>query len=226
MAGPITLTEKDWDSIDAILLDMDGTLLDLRFDNQFWQQAVPEIYATSNGITLQESLSVLEEHYHKHHGTLNWYCTDFWSETLGLDIIKHKYEHAHRIDFRPGTIDFLERVQRSEKDVILVTNAHPNTLKVKVEQTGINRYFDKLYTSHQFNEPKESARFWTLLEQDMQVPLQRCLFVDDTESILIQAQQSGVKFVAMVSQPDMSKPARESISLPNVNRLTEIFESL
>ncbi len=37
----------DWDNIDTVLLDMDGTLLDLAFDNWFWQRHVPEQYALS-----------------------------------------------------------------------------------------------------------------------------------------------------------------------------------
>ncbi|MCP4043692.1 MAG: haloacid dehalogenase, partial [Gammaproteobacteria bacterium] len=31
----------NWNSIHTVLLDMDGTLLDLHFDNQFWLEHVP-----------------------------------------------------------------------------------------------------------------------------------------------------------------------------------------
>ena len=31
----------DWKSITAVFLDMDGTLLDLYFDNYFWHEHVP-----------------------------------------------------------------------------------------------------------------------------------------------------------------------------------------
>lgn len=34
----------DWQAVDTVLLDMDGTLLDLAFDNYFWQKLVPETY--------------------------------------------------------------------------------------------------------------------------------------------------------------------------------------
>ncbi|MDH3916294.1 MAG: haloacid dehalogenase, partial [Chromatiales bacterium] len=34
----------DWSTVDTVLLDMDGTLLDLRFDNYFWQELVPSRY--------------------------------------------------------------------------------------------------------------------------------------------------------------------------------------
>ncbi|MGD8938682.1 MAG: haloacid dehalogenase, partial [Gammaproteobacteria bacterium] len=34
----------DWTQIDTVLLDMDGTLLDLHFDNHFWREHVPLRY--------------------------------------------------------------------------------------------------------------------------------------------------------------------------------------
>ena len=33
----------NWNKIDTILLDMDGTLLDLYFDNYFWREHVPTL---------------------------------------------------------------------------------------------------------------------------------------------------------------------------------------
>ncbi len=32
----------NWSGIDTVLLDMDGTLLDLAFDRHFWLEHVPE----------------------------------------------------------------------------------------------------------------------------------------------------------------------------------------
>lgn len=217
------MSPEQWDSVDAILLDMDGTLLDLAFDNHFWQQAIPNIYAEEKGISLEQSFEHLGQFYEQYSGTLNWYCTNFWSEKLGLDIIKHKVDLSHGIALRPGTKEFLEHVKASDKQVILVTNAHPDTLRVKLENTDIRNYFDRLYSSHQFNQPKESPLFWSQLESELNVPLSRCIFVDDTESILIQAQQSGVKYIVMVEQPDMTQPAKRGLTLPSVNQLTELL---
>lgn len=223
MARKATLSQSEWNSIDTILLDMDGTLLDLSFDNHFWKTEVPSIYAKESGLTIEQSREFLGKCYQDYNGTLNWYCTDFWAEKLGFDIIAHKTKLAHQVSLRPGTIEFLEIVQKSDKEVVLVTNAHPETLRVKLEQINIKKYFDKLYTSHQFNYPKESPLFWSQLESEMNASLSRCLFVDDTESILRQAKQSGVRYIAMVEQPDLSQPAKTDLTLPSINQLDELL---
>lgn len=217
------LTQGQWDELEAILLDMDGTLLDLAFDNDFWLRQVPRLYAEKMAIDLEVAQKQLFDLYHDHKGTLEWYCTDFWSEQLGIDIIKHKYDLAHNIAIRPGTLEFLHKAKAHNKRLVLVTNAHPDTLAVKMDRVLIAKYFDDIYSSHQFSRPKESPDFWTRLQQEINIPLDRCLFVDDSEEILMVAQQSGVKLVLSVSQPDMSLPVKSGLKFPSINQLNEII---
>jgi len=68
----------DWPHIDSVLLDMDGTLLDLHFDNHFWQQHVPLRYAEARGMAQAEAREELMARYHVRAGTLEWYSVDFW----------------------------------------------------------------------------------------------------------------------------------------------------
>ena len=55
----------DWNAIDTVLLDMDGTLLDLAFDNFFWQQHVPQHYAREHAISEEESLERLMQAFNR-----------------------------------------------------------------------------------------------------------------------------------------------------------------
>lgn len=45
----------EWAKIETVLLDMDGTLLDLNFDNHFWQEFVPQRFAELHGLPLAEA---------------------------------------------------------------------------------------------------------------------------------------------------------------------------
>jgi putative hydrolase of the HAD superfamily len=90
--------KPDWNTIDTVLLDMDGTLLDLNFDNHFWQTHLPRRYAQHHGRDHDEVRTELMARFKAHEGTLPWYSVDFWTEELALDLMVLKEEVAHLID--------------------------------------------------------------------------------------------------------------------------------
>src|SRR5271156_5526660 len=81
-ATPMDTPAVDWTRIDTVLLDMDGTLLDLRFDNWFWQELVPGLYAAAHGLSLPEAVLRLGPKFRETRGTIQWYCVDHWSREL------------------------------------------------------------------------------------------------------------------------------------------------
>ena len=198
----------DWHDIDTVLLDMDGTLLDLAFDNYFWQDYVPRQYALQKQVTDSEALATLSEWIGRHQGTLNWYCLDFWSDELGLDIAGLKRKVAERIGYRPGAEQFLQSLHDSGRRVIMVTNAHPDALSLKVERTGIDRYFHELVSSHSYRAAKEEQAFWSALQQQHPFQSPRTLLVDDSLPVLSSAQQYGIGHLWSILHPDSSAPAR------------------
>ena len=82
----------NWHNIDTVFLDMDGTLLDLHYDNHFWLSHLPQRYADIHGTSLVEAKKILEHYSHTTQGTLDWYCLDYWSDVLDLDIVLLKKE--------------------------------------------------------------------------------------------------------------------------------------
>src|SRR5574344_700514 len=55
MQRPTRNTMLAWQEIETVLLDMDGTLIDLHFDNYFWQRLVPERWGASRGLSLESA---------------------------------------------------------------------------------------------------------------------------------------------------------------------------
>ena len=114
----------DWQGFETILLDMDGTILDLAFDNYFWRKLVPTVYAKNQGISKAQASDVIYSLYTDRLGTLEWYCLDFWSEQLNLDLRSLKHESRDRICFLPGVPAFLDAVKQQNKRLVQLFYYH------------------------------------------------------------------------------------------------------
>lgn len=202
-------TAIDWSSIDTVFLDMDGTLLDLHFDNHFWREHMPKRYAEHHGIAPEKARALLTEQYERHNGTLNWYCIDFWSSELALDIVQLKEEVVHLIAVRPDVPAFLQAMRTTGRRVVMVTNAHPKSLDLKMRETRIDAYFDALISSHQIGIPKEHPDFWLGLHEIEPYDKTRTLFVDDSLPVLKSAQTYGIAHLLAVSNPDSKQPHKD-----------------
>ena len=207
---------------DTLMLDMDGTGLDLAYDNYMWLTHVPGRYAEAHGMTLEEARDFLLASAHAISGDLKWYCLDHWSEYLGVDVFQlHRDEH-HRIDYLPGAQAFLETVRSKPLRVLLVTNSHPDTLHLKDEVTGLSAYFDGVYTSHSYGFAKESQAFWQALHSETGFDPETTMFVDDSHPVLASAATYGVQHVVAITRPDTSEPQRDSANYLGVEGVSEL----
>jgi 5'-nucleotidase len=198
----------DWDLIETVLVDMDGTLLDLAFDNFFWREVVPQRYARISGMSVLAAQQALAPRFDAKIGTLEWYCLDHWTGDLGMDLKALKREHRQHIRFLPGAQDFLASVRSRGKRVCIVTNAHRDTFAVKAEHTGIDRLVDGVVCSHDLAAPKESPAFWRALERHEPFDARRTLLIEDSLEVLGVAGAHGVRYTVAIRRPDSSQPPR------------------
>jgi len=198
-----------WNQIDTVLLDMDGTLLDLHFDNYFWTEHLPQKWGEIHGLDMEAARSRLMAQLEDKVGTLSWYCLDFWSEQLGIDILGLKEEVRHLIRERPQTREFLEFLTRIGKQKALVTNAHEDLIVMKFDATSIGRHFDHVFCAHHFGYPKEDVRFWDELRAVFPFNPETTLLIDDNLSVLRSAQKYGIRHLLTIAQPDSRYPKRE-----------------
>lgn len=206
------------------MLDMDGTVLDLAYDNYVWKELVPEHYARISGISVDDARSRLFAKYEAIQGDIQWYCLDHWSERLGLDVLELHRGVNHRIDYLPGAQGFLKALREHEVRVLLVTNSHPDTLALKDEATGLAAYFDEIYTSHQFGFAKERQEFWHALQEEEDFRRESTLFVDDNRTVLHSAETYGLEMLVEISQPDTSEPARKAAAYTGVPGVADLLD--
>ncbi|WP_139557394.1 GMP/IMP nucleotidase [Methylotetracoccus oryzae] len=213
----------DWSSIDTVFLDMDGTLLDLGFDNYFWRELVPRRYAEARGLSFTDAQARITARYQTQEGALAWYCLDYWSAELGMDLIALKREIASAITVMPYAEAFLRALQALPVRVVLVTNAHPASLSLKMDRTGLDRFFAAQICSHELGMPKESSVFWTRLRKvEPFLPL-RSVLIDDSLAVLQSARRHGIGQTIAIRRPDLNQPPRQIDDFAAVDDLRAVM---
>lgn len=213
----------EWSRISTVLLDMDGTLLDLHYDNHFWLSHVPQRHAEKHGWSFDASLDHLTARYRQVAGTMEWYCVDYWTRELGLDIASLKEEIRHLIAVHPHVADFLAWARLQGRRVILVTNAHHKSLSLKMRHTGLDQYFDAIICAHEFGVPKEHPDFWRRLRTRENFYPGQTLLVDDSIPVLRSARDYGIAYLLSVRQPDSRQAAKDSGEFRAIHSFSEIM---
>ncbi len=212
-----------WECIETVLLDLDGTLLDLHYDNHFWLHHVPLRYADKHAISHAQAYELLMQQYTAAKGTLNWYCVDFWTRELGLDIEQLKHEIADKIAVHPGVPAFLSALRNHGKRVVLVTNAHPASLRLKMQQTGLDQYFHRMLNAHEIGMAKEHNGFWQKLHALEPFAAETTILIDDNTDVLDCAENYGIRYLLAVNQPDSRKGKVETRHYAAVQDFAEIM---
>jgi FMN phosphatase YigB (HAD superfamily) len=215
--------QKAWPSLETVMLDMDGTLLDRHFDDYFWEKYVPKYYAEKNNLSLADAKKVLLDKYKTREKTLDWTDLDYWSESLGLNIPALKVKVQHLIQVHPFVTSFLSFCRRENKTVYLVTNAHSKTLQIKMRKTALGRYFDRVVCSQEVGCPKENPLFWKYMQRITSYDPQKSLLADDTEAVLLSAREAGIKWLVYVARPSSSRPPEYSRIFPSILYFRELI---
>jgi len=217
----------NWAPVETVFLDMDGTLLDLHFDNYFWLEHLPQRYAEQFKLPPQKAKEQLMSMIMAERGSLNWYCTDYWSDKLSLDITSLKSEVGNLIGYRPYVVDFLNSLRQSGLHTVIVTNCHPDPLALKLKRTRLNQYVDAIISSHQLGRAKEESGFWQRLHQVAPYKASATLMIDDSFPVLESARDAGIAQCLAVLAPDSQKIAHEGHpSIPGIRHFNEILPAL
>jgi putative hydrolase of the HAD superfamily len=214
----------NWDEIDDVLLDMDGTLLDRHFDNFFFEEELPRRYAVLHGLTHEGSRDRLMAMYRSVEGELAWTDLDYWTERVGIDVVALHKELDHLVGFLPSTETFLRDLKILGRRVTILTNAHQAGVDVKIAKTGLDRHVDRIVTASEVGYLKMRPAYWPACQQLVGFNPERALFIDDDEGCLAAAKQFGIAHLVHSAKSSSQLPPVPSASFRSVENLSTLMK--
>ncbi|MFQ5508429.1 MAG: GMP/IMP nucleotidase [Leptospirillia bacterium] len=214
----------DWNHIDTALIDMDGVLLDLSFDSHFWVHHLPRQYARIHGVSFEAAQEKLHAMYKEREGTMDWYDVDYWSRRLLFDVGAVKARQAGRIRPLPQAVRFLTTLERRGVRRVLLTNAHPKSLRLKMAATRLHRHLDEVISTFELGHGKESHALWERLTKKLNLDPARTLLIEDSLTNLTAAAGYGIGHLVQITRPDSEAGLREAGNFPAVADVGELFK--
>lgn len=215
--SPITLHASrvaphalDWNSVDDVLLDMDGTLLDRDFDNFFFEEELPRRYAALHRLPEQAAREKLLALYRSVEGELAWTDLHYWTRTLGIDVVALTQELSGRIDYLPGVEAFLSAVRAKRKRMTVLTNAHADGVTIKCRKTGVDKRVDRIVNAFEVGCLKMRPDYWPACQKLVGFDPSRALYIDDDETCLAAARAFGIRHIYHSAKSSTKLPPHPS----------------
>ena len=134
-----------------------------------------------------------------------------------------KHDIAGKISIRPDVVEFLSWLNANDKRVVLVTNAHPASLNLKMDKTNLHVHFDKIINSHDIGLAKENEGFWEKLQTVEPYHRENTMLIDDNLEVLDCAHHYGIRYCLGIQQPDSQGDAVKSERYETIDSFKEIL---
>ncbi len=213
----------DWHSVDDVLLDMDGTLLDRDFDNFFFEEELPRRYAALHRLSEQAAREKLFALYRSVEGELAWTDLHYWTKTTGIDVVALTQELSGRICYLPGVEAFLGAVRAKRKRMTVLTNAHADGVAIKCRKTGVDKQVDRIVNAFEVGCLKMRSDYWPACRKLVGFDPGRALYIDDDEACLAAAQAFGIRHIFHSARSSTKLPPHPSSRYTPLENLQDLI---
>jgi len=166
-------------TLKIISFDVDGTLVDLEYNDLIWFKEIPELVARKKKISFEKSLKFVHEEYAKlGEHNLNWYDINYWISYFGIEIspdkIFEKYEPQVKI--YPEVIPLLEELKK--KYILIVITAMPREFLIP-KMKNLEKYFKFSFSALSDFKELKNSEIYSKISKVLKVPPEQILHIGD-----------------------------------------------
>ncbi len=186
--------------IDAVLFDMDGTLVDSMWiwpsiDDDFLRRyhledQKPEgFHEGMEGLSYREVAQYFLDVFPALHRTRE--------EIMDEWLIMAHDKYVTQVPLKEGALAFLEDLTRAHKKIGIATSNEPSLAIDTLEALGIRSYFDSVRSANEVDQGKPSPDVYLLTARDLDVAPERCLVFEDVPKGILAGKNAGMTVCAV-----------------------------
>ena len=196
----------------AVIFDMDGLLIDSeRVILDCWRRVAAE-----QSLPLDDGLWLSMVGMH------DAACTEMLvrllgpakAERLSIDC-KDRYDLLveQGLPLKDGAIELLQELSTRGVPLAIATSTRRERALIKLERSGISRFFEVVVTSSDVAHPKPAADIYLLAAKRLGVSPENCVAIEDSEMGVRAAEAAGM---AVIQVPDLVPASEQTRSLAQV----------
>jgi len=179
--------------IKYISLDLQGTLSDSKFSDNFWIEILPQKYSEKFNIDLQNAKKILREKF-KEYGVYNilYYNDKYWAEYLGFRTKQELDKSKIRPSINETLYNYLLKIDLPKIIISTTTN-----LFINYELGKRVNDFDKIYSAcDYFNTGGKTKEIYEKIAEELKVKPNEILHIGDNYLMDIEnAKKAGVNSI-------------------------------
>lgn len=210
-------------SLKIISFDVDGTLVDLEYNDLIWFKEIPELIAKKKKITFEKSLKYVHEEYNKlGEHNLNWYDINYWISYFSLEISPNKIfeKYEPQVKIYPEVIPLLEELKKNF--ILIVITAMPREFLIP-KMKKLEKYFKFSFSALSDFKELKNSEIYSKISKALEVHPEQILHIGDHWKFdYLAAQKAGMNVIYL----DRSNTKKGEFIINSLREVKKIIEDI
>lgn len=189
--------KERWKEFDAILFDMDGTLIDsmwmweaidVEYLGSFGKELPEDLQKCIEGMSFSETAEYIKERFQIPDSTDQMKAQ--WNQ-----MACEKYRHE--VPYKKGAEDFLKKCKEEGIRLGVATSNSRELVEVAAEALGMYGYFDEILTACEVKKGKPAPDVYLEVAKRLGVAPEKCLVFEDVLAGVMAGKNAGMTVCAI-----------------------------